>query len=311
MRQAPNDPTRPVRDGWSQSGTLTTGVPGQVTMQVDFPVSEVHTIMFGIINPGLGIPINPIAVVRWSVEGNFVSRRFNVGNGVALSAPSQAVRIIIDDETPFLFINVIGTVAVTEGSMAVVFSSAQFFGKGIPLAFSSQSNIIYVLSSDIDGVGNATLLTPYTGPTDPAASAIIEAAYTVGVQIAPGVRANDEIPVTLNAVIPEQPGFIPAPALNFVTLQPKGSVGANVTIPIPMDAGVRSVEITADATFPPGPQLSVIQSVAGFVVKIYSIITPTSGFIAIAANATQIEILNEDPTPGITVAVTITWGIDG
>ena len=89
-----------TKDGWSSSGTLVTGAPNQpVTMQADFPEADVYTVQFAVSPPKAGV-YRAVAQISWTVEGNTITRIVDVANGVAISAPSQAVRVIINDATP-------------------------------------------------------------------------------------------------------------------------------------------------------------------------------------------------------------------
>ena len=89
-----------TKDGWSSSGKLTTGNGQQpVTMQADFPEADVYTVQFAVDPPTAGV-YRATAQISWTVEGNTITRLVDVANGVAVSAPSQAVRVIINDATP-------------------------------------------------------------------------------------------------------------------------------------------------------------------------------------------------------------------
>jgi hypothetical protein len=87
------------KDGWSSSGTLTTRSSGQpITVQAKFPVAAVYTVQFAVTPPASGV-FRAVATIVWTVEGNQISRQIDIGNGVSISAPSQAVRIIVNDLT--------------------------------------------------------------------------------------------------------------------------------------------------------------------------------------------------------------------
>ncbi|MGO9835531.1 MAG: hypothetical protein ACLP1X_15090 [Polyangiaceae bacterium] len=88
-----------TKDGWSSSGTLVTGSGNQpVTMQADFPEADVYTIEFAV-DPPTGGVYRAVAQISWTVEGNTISRKLDVANGVAISAPAQAVRVQVNDFT--------------------------------------------------------------------------------------------------------------------------------------------------------------------------------------------------------------------
>jgi hypothetical protein len=118
---------RRIKDGASASGTVLTqsnfaqvsqlpyaAFPvskSQAHLQVDFTRqmggAGVYTIQFYVVPPGAD-PINPafsgfyqaIAVITFSVEGNFVKRVVSIGDGVSISGCGQAVEVDVYDTTP-------------------------------------------------------------------------------------------------------------------------------------------------------------------------------------------------------------------
>jgi len=87
--------------GWSATGKLRQGDPTkQVTLQVQFPVSNNYTVQFKVDpqDPGAegGFAI-PEAEIVWSVEGNSITRRVSVTNGLAVTGVGQACRVTIRD----------------------------------------------------------------------------------------------------------------------------------------------------------------------------------------------------------------------
>lgn len=95
------------KDGWQQSATLHTGDPvGNLTMQANFPRAGYYTVQFGILPPNDLVNNNfdnrfdAIATIEWSVEGQTIRRVVSVGNGVSVSGPGQAVRVVVNDVTP-------------------------------------------------------------------------------------------------------------------------------------------------------------------------------------------------------------------
>lgn len=101
-----SDPDRPKGSlGWQQSGELvTTDHNKSFSMQRNFaPYAGVYTIQFGVIPPT--DPLNPSSVVAfeaeadisWAVEGGTIRRRVSIGNGVEISAPAQAVNVVVHD----------------------------------------------------------------------------------------------------------------------------------------------------------------------------------------------------------------------
>jgi len=108
------------KDGWSSSGSLITEGAGQpVTLQAAFPIADVYTVQFAVSPPPSGV-FRAVATVTWTVEGNQIVRQIDIGNGISISAPSQAVRVMVNDQTTLALSGHAGesygvTVAVTRG----------------------------------------------------------------------------------------------------------------------------------------------------------------------------------------------------
>lgn len=88
--------------GWSTSGRLRTGDRlRRVTIQADFPRAETYVLEFSKNNSAVpsNLPIRAEAIVSWSVEGNWVSRRISIANGTTIQGVAQGVRVAIIDVT--------------------------------------------------------------------------------------------------------------------------------------------------------------------------------------------------------------------
>jgi hypothetical protein len=93
-------------DGWSQSGTLTPGNKNkQVTLQANFPKTDTYTIQFNVdrttfkgIGAGASAQFTE-ALITWSVEGNDVTRKVTIADGVSVTGVGQAVRVVITDNS--------------------------------------------------------------------------------------------------------------------------------------------------------------------------------------------------------------------
>jgi hypothetical protein len=88
--------------GWSANGVLrATDLVKTVTLQCDFAEAPgPYTLQFGITgNTGIvgAIDAQAEALITWSVEGNFVTRRVALTNGLSVSGTAEAVRVIIYD----------------------------------------------------------------------------------------------------------------------------------------------------------------------------------------------------------------------
>ena len=121
--------------------------------------------------------------------------------------------------------------------------------------------------------------------------------YQVSTLVSKGVRGDTLKPPTLIA-------------LNRAGLPPTANV--QVSVPVNPSAGVISVEVVVEreAAADPAPQVDVQQLLpfpAPGVVKAYD---PdiNIGFVAMHPQAAQVNVINNGTA---TVAVTITWGIDG
>jgi hypothetical protein len=131
--------------------------------------------------------------------------------------------------------------------------------------------------------------------------------YTGTIQVTKGTRPADFNPPTLadnNAT----PRVIPP--------------GGLISVAIPQNVGITSVEITSMYTDPtgtvplpptppnpPSPVLQIFQTNPPYISKQYTNETGNTGFVDVAPGATEIQIYNLDASDN--VAVTITWGIDG
>lgn len=92
---------RPKGEGWSQSGTLQTGVAGEVSLQANFVqrfgAAGPFTVQLGVLPPLAGFPpgIVTAAEIEWSVQGNTVRRIVDLVNGLSISGFAEACRVVI------------------------------------------------------------------------------------------------------------------------------------------------------------------------------------------------------------------------
>lgn len=130
--------TREHKDGWSQSGKLTTLNPNNlVSLQANFPIADVYTVQFAVGPPSGGV-FRAIATISWTVEGNTIVRQVDVGNGVSISAPSQAVRVQVVDATDPAKIAIGGqqygvTISVTRGVRPFASLPPVLFGETVSI----------------------------------------------------------------------------------------------------------------------------------------------------------------------------------
>jgi hypothetical protein len=94
------------RNSWSQAGTLVPGGNGQVNMQCPFEEFGNYTVQFNLTGP----PITPLSTLirkaeahlTWSINGQSVSRRVNVVNGVSVTGTAESVIIKVLDASLLL-----------------------------------------------------------------------------------------------------------------------------------------------------------------------------------------------------------------
>jgi len=314
MRDSANNPTEQVKGGWSQSGPLQQFFPNQrVKCQANLPYSQYYTVQFNVtpqdlpnVTDGSGPPplivpyvfaYRAVATIRWSVEGNFVSRMVDVGNGNAISGPGQGFAISVQDLSDAITAAALaGGVIVTSGSPDIVFADEQVFSAGQLLFFSSDSNVYTVEGETLGFVDDKhwTLTTPFLGPTG-VAEAFLFLMYTVTIQVTEGTRPNPEVPPTLFAAS---------------VLLPTFGIGDSITVPVPPGSGANSVEVVAFSANPlTKPNVMVTQNNGGgAIIKEYD---PdiNIGFVSLMANASSVTVTNQDPAND--VRITITFGIDG
>jgi hypothetical protein len=308
MRESANNPNALARGGWSQSGLLQQLSSNlRVKCQANLPHSTLYTASFNVIPPAPRNILNidgdlvpyvftyrAIATLKWSVEGSFVQRMIDIGNGTAISGPAQGFNIFVEDDTQtgHTAQPIFGTVAVTSGSPTIPFSIAENLEVGDQLVFfGDPSGIIYTIAEVVSPT-TYTLSQNYSGPTLAATEAAISQQYTVTIQVAEGTRPNPEVPPTLLGA--------------SVAVDPDGVF----TLPVPTNAGPNSVEVIAIDSLT-GAAASVLVTQA---------VTPTGGdskqydpninfgFVDLLPNA-QFVIVRE--LAGNAINLTITWGIDG
>jgi len=69
-------------------------------LQVDFsqgPGASSYTVQFNLLNNAPGV--QAVALITWTVAGNFVTRRVTVGNGVSVTGTGQAVQVRVIDNS--------------------------------------------------------------------------------------------------------------------------------------------------------------------------------------------------------------------
>jgi hypothetical protein len=128
--------------------------------------------------------------------------------------------------------------------------------------------------------------------------------YKVTITVARGVRGSSALPPTLQTYITHA-GLI---KLGTFILSPT----ENLTVPIPQNAGINSVMVTADSigVLLDGTEFDFVQSSVTGALKRYN---PMSyGFVPISPQADRLIFSNLTPLiGGHAIEFSITWGIDG
>jgi hypothetical protein len=123
--------------------------------------------------------------------------------------------------------------------------------------------------------------------------------YDVSALVSRGVRPSTSLPPILYSAIDQASGAY--------SIAP----GASVIVPVPIDSGVVSAEVSVYDTTTPATEpvfLEVQQRNALITNKIYSPVMQP-GFVKIVGNSDNLRITNNSGAD--TVYVTVTWGIDG
>lgn len=237
----PHDPlsaislSNPQSKGWSARTDMVQG-NRQATQVVNpiFKDGEYYTIRFGVQTPQPFV-FSAEALISWNLEGNIITRRISVSNGVAISGTGQGCSVSLVDTTP---------------------------------------------------------------------SATAKPNYSITTQVSKGVRPVESAPPTLMARL-DTPHL--GETYGSITLLPGDSIQYNV----PTDAGVISVEVVGRPDSQPTaapPWVVVLHGNLGNNLKEY-LAFQTSGYIALAPEATFVVIENFDPA--VSVEVSLTWGIEG
>jgi hypothetical protein len=240
------NPLNGSRSGWSGNKTLITGnIDTTLSVQADFSADPgPYTVQFDLSIPDQpqngvvkNVAIKAEALIEWSVEGNTVTRRVDIGDGTTVSGVGQACRVVVTDQTD----NAMGDTGFE---------------------------------------------------------------YNVTVLIAKGTRPSVDQPPTLTPFKRTDPI-----TLNLLlTIAPGGSLN----VPIPLDAGVISANVTViDTGSPPAPipeqMVQVLQSIGGVVLRGCDPRAMT--WIPVIPGVSALGIFNF--TAGQTIMISVEFGIDG
>ncbi len=103
--------------GWSGTGEMhNNGTSANAHLQVNFlekdtnrNPSKNYTVQFSVgptknaSKAARPVPVNPVAEIKWSVEGNDVRRLVSVTNGLSLTGVGEAIKVsVLDQSFPFL-----------------------------------------------------------------------------------------------------------------------------------------------------------------------------------------------------------------
>ena len=132
--------------------------------------------------------------------------------------------------------------------------------------------------------------------------------YRVAVHVAPGTRASYLQPPVLRAVTSFLNGAVGA---FYGTIDLNGA--STAVYPVPLNAGVDSVEILAVAgpTGQPSTEVSVSCMAGGDTTKYWNA-SQREGFVKLPPGTTHVVLTNLTPSESaVTQVVTLTWGIEG
>lgn len=86
-----------VKTGWAQAGKLTQlDSQKSVQVQANFGQAENYTIQFGMVIP-TATSAKAEALITWTVEGNPITRRVSVSNGLSVTGVGQGVKVVVKD----------------------------------------------------------------------------------------------------------------------------------------------------------------------------------------------------------------------
>lgn len=214
-----NFPDKPgVRTGgFSFPGTLRVGgaayggVPA-VRMQVGFydPRDErqrpagLYTVQFNVDTSMIQNPtykkVNPVATVRWSVEGNTIQRKLSVVNGTSLTGVCDAVEVIVADETD----DIIGPVPPgTALDYDVTITIVPY-----PRPSSASPPILRGTTIPVTVLGGAGPV-PVPVPNDAGVNAVMVMALSTGGGIPVASQQHGTLPDVVGSWTPTEPRFVP------------------------------------------------------------------------------------------------------
>lgn len=234
-----NFPDKPgVRTGgFSFPGTLRVGGAAfggspAVRMQVGFydPRDDrqrpagLYTVQFNIdtsmiLNPTYK-KVNPVATVRWSVEGNTIQRKLSVVNGTSLTGVCDAVEVIVADETDDIVGPIIpGLVLDYDVTITVV---------PFPRPSSAAPPILRGTTIPISIAGGAgPVAVPV--PNDAGVNAVMVMAVGTVAAIPTASQQHGTLPDVVGSWTPTEPRFIPLlPQAGRISLDNLGPPDSNV-----------------------------------------------------------------------------------
>jgi hypothetical protein len=168
----------------SVNGTLQTNYTGITTNIANLSVTAVNPIPGSPGLPGASQPVDPVAIIQFTVQGNKVQRIISVSNGISISGPAEAIQVMVIDNTSYPLSKGYTyqvSIQVTPGVRAAVNQPAILYWSYPPVAGNAQSTAVVlapaggdilvnvpvdagVVSACIVAVGETGGATPFAQP---------------------------------------------------------------------------------------------------------------------------------------------------
>ena len=84
------------------NGTLTTNYTGITTNIANVSITTVNPVPANPSVPGSSQPVDPVAIIQFTIQGNKIQRIISVSNGISISAPGEALQVMVIDNTSYV-----------------------------------------------------------------------------------------------------------------------------------------------------------------------------------------------------------------
>ena len=174
--------------GWGTHSVLCAGTPANpkgvstnLKLEVNFARANMYTVQVGMGGHSTAegvsqIPYMPVAIVKWSVNGVTITRMFDVSKGKQISAPAEAIEVIIQDNTPSELQDN-GTyhvwATVTPGSRPTEQTPLVLTSPQLPSPILTTASAVFVVPANVGVKGLSLQIGPLLGTTG-AVNCVIE-----------------------------------------------------------------------------------------------------------------------------------------